>query len=291
MTKQQKARAHLARAQELIQDTLAFGVNEEPIAPDVARTGAKYDFDNYVLDLINLPDDVILKTISELNGARLLMLLKIPNHKLNKIIKDMLIMKSKTYTPYQLSLIKDLNFVSLLLKHGEKKEHPFLFIIAIVCGNTKLVNVLLDAGQDANQMFDGYTTPLGLSIENNMYNIAKILIEHSECGADVNKKVYHDEDRSVQVTPLDLAFKRYLSYGDETGDELSFVKYLLEKGADPEKMIYLRQRRYSKTFKNRVLQHSEPKDSNLLDLLEKHGMQKAAQNGAPSGVPNPSAKS
>ena len=43
MTKEQKARAHLARARELIQDTLAFGVNQNSTTLNHAQynTGLK----------------------------------------------------------------------------------------------------------------------------------------------------------------------------------------------------------------------------------------------------------
>ena len=274
MTKQQKARAHLARAHELLnaQDTLAFGAKRARGAEGPNHnynTRLRYKQD--MTGLLKLPDDVITKMITDgmLDGAQLIMMMQVGNDNLNRIIKDTLVMMSKRYDDnaiFEMYSTDDLNMIYLLVKHGDKRAHPDLFDLAIVRGNRDLVTALLKAGEDVNQSLDDdITTPLSWAVELYRYDIAKILIEK---GADVNKKVRDYENPSVYITPLDLAFKKYLSReANVKGNELDIVKLLLKKGADPKMMTYLSQRRKTASFMQRDLQRSDQKQNQLLFLI------------------------
>jgi len=233
MTKEQKARAHLARAQELLngQGTLGFGVKEQK----VTLTGGQYKGNEYLLPLTSLPDDVITKMITDglLDGAQLIMLLQVNKDNstnLNRIIKNTLVMMSKRYDDRELLLLrmKDLNMVYLLVKHGDKKEHPTLVTHAIATNKKDLLHAVLKGGSDANQTLHEceFSTPLSYAVQMRLYEIAKILIDN---GADVNKQVIDPYlVPPVYVTPRDIALSRHQLTGHPQYLELS---NLLEKRA------------------------------------------------------------
>ena len=260
MTKQQKARAHLARAQELLgQGTLAFGGvsdwirqvsdwwgNDSKHLSKRARGEQETEHDyntklRYKQDmtsLLNLPDDVITKMITDgmLDGAQLIMLLQVNKDNstnLNRIIKNTLVTMSKQYDDRELLLLKmkDLNMVYLLVKHGDKKEHPTLVTHAIATNKKDLLKAVLKGGSDANQTLHecAFSTPLSYAVQMRLYEIAKILIDN---GADVNKQVIDPHlVPPVYVTPRDIALSRHQLTGHPQFLELSNL--LLERARNP----------------------------------------------------------
>ncbi|XP_067653552.1 ankyrin-3-like [Haliotis asinina] len=103
-----------------------------------------------------------------------------------------------TMTPLQLSMNKSVHISKLLLQSGADIQqvltmpsaHEVQIMVpplvqAVRRGNIYLVSVLLEHGEDVNQMYgDHAETPLHLAVKNSDYKMAEILIQY---GASLNK--------------------------------------------------------------------------------------------------------
>ena len=242
MTKQQKARAHLARAQELLsQGTLAFGVEQELKVPDSPAGNTQPNpveeemVPAWVTRLLSLPDEMINQIITKVDGKHLRMLLEANNRKLTDIIVSMLLVKSKGkhtdnyeiendfYIRREPALghaldQNDFDMIYLLVKHGEQRPHPYIVKQAIKDHSEMAVTALLKGGEEkyiekilptrliqTPWMLDH--TALSLAVMLGTYDIAKLLIRQK---ADVNTTAFSGmrSARSNSLTPLDFAINR-----------------------------------------------------------------------------------
>ena len=242
MTKQQKARAHLARAQELLsQGTLAFGVKQELEVPGSPADNTQPNpveeemVPAQVTRLLSLPDEMINQIITKVDGKHLRILLEANNRNLTDIIVRMLLVKSKGkhtdnykieddfYIHREPALghalnQNDFDMIYLLVKHGEQRPHPYIVKQAITHHSEMAVTALLKGGEEkyiekilptrimqTPWMLDH--TALSLAVMLGRYNIAKLLIRHK---ADVNTTAFSGirSTRSTSLTPLDFAINR-----------------------------------------------------------------------------------
>ena len=242
MTKEQKARAHLARAQELLsQGTLAFGVKQElevrdsPAGKTQPNPVEEEMVPAQVTRLLSLPDEMINQIITKVDGKHLRMLLEANNRKLTDIIVSMLLVKSKGkhtdnyeiendfYIHREPALChaldqNDFDMIYLLVKHGEQRPHPYIVKQAITHHSEMAVTALLKGGEEkyiekilptrliqTPWMLDH--TALSLAVMLGTYDIAKLLIRQK---ADVNTTAFSGmrSARSNSLTPLDFAINR-----------------------------------------------------------------------------------
>ena len=283
MTKQQKARAHLARAQELLsQDTLAFGGVSDLLDWFKVTLGTKKE--GSLMKEIT-PNHLLVETARDLNGQDLLNF-----RKLGRAYRDAVstLMKERTKGDQgDKNLMnalekRDMIMVNMLFQNGARMKKPLdLLMYAIENDLTDLASKIIttqlstspvDTGKvhidhyicDSCEEFTYHTalmyaityhyicdsceefkyhTALMYAITYKRYSIARLLLDH---GADVNGHYFAvnggdstDSTIDIIITPLDTACMTLLQHrkGDyEYAHTLSFVRYLLEKGANPSMM-------------------------------------------------------
>lgn len=114
----------------------------------------------------------------------------------------------------------DVSLVDRLLKAGidvnmvSVADSPSALWAAAVCGNTEIVQYLIERGAEVNWQSEGRGTPLYIAASNSHLETVRLLLQH---GADVNLK------GNVHIRPLNIA-----AY---TGS-LDIAQLLLEQGAD-----------------------------------------------------------
>jgi len=102
-------------------------------------------------------------------------------------------------------------------------------------GHVDAARLLLDAGADVHASDRNGVTPLFMAISNNRIPMARFLVER---GADINVKDWYGRTplfAAVEIRNVDLhyvTFEHMLTPEDRT-KVLDFIRFLLEKGADP----------------------------------------------------------
>jgi ankyrin repeat protein len=142
---------------------------------------------------------------------------------------------NKEYTiPVALYLFTSnkLHLLRLFLEHGQdpnviSKDYMgksiSLLEHAIQFNNPDILNQLIDAGGNANQMLDGRSL-LKFSIQYNTLNCLKLLVER---GADVNS-----QDGPAKATALHVAIVKYASVQQSKEILLSCIQFLVAAGTD-----------------------------------------------------------
>jgi ankyrin repeat protein len=149
-------------------------------------------------------------------------------------------------------------------------------------GDVESAKLMLDAGADVNQSTEYGWTPLLTAANNRNYRLAQYLIER---GADVNKA------NKGNWTPLYLAIdNRNIEGGDfpvpkPDIDHLDFIKFLLQRGADPNVRIkdntltrtIFTMQWFQEAGATPFIRAAQSSDIELLKLLLAHGADPASK--------------
>ncbi|HYI81639.1 MAG TPA: ankyrin repeat domain-containing protein, partial [Acetobacteraceae bacterium] len=102
-------------------------------------------------------------------------------------------------------------------------------------GHVETARLLLDAGADLHASDKNGITPLFMAISNNRIPMARFLVER---GADINAKDWYGRTplfAAVEIRNVDLHYVTFehMLTADDRAKALDFIRFLLEKGADP----------------------------------------------------------
>ena len=245
MTKQQKARAHLARAQELIQDTLGFGViNTENASSNASNDeSGSENQKGGKMNLKSLPPAIRQEIISNnADGKYLSMLMMVSTYWLSDIKK---ILEQRTQDDKCILAAidkEDMCMVYLLVKYGLERSRTYMILMALQHRNEGLLKALLKGGQYKylEEKILGDHTALSYAALYGNFSSARILIDY---GADVNVVVQISHTFKSHL--LDIAIHGWRA-GEikpqllwtpyNTMNPLEFIEYILIKGSDPKRM-------------------------------------------------------